>query len=261
MPKTTKSVKAKGKPKPKITEKNEKVVAPTPKISKATSIFKSWAPQDFYGPKASHIFYYGRVDSTNVQEFRLQLHEASTNIKTDEGVNSKPKPIVIHIHSPGGDGDLGITLSNFLREVPVPVAVVVDGYACSAITPLVVSAAYRVMHDFSFVMFHEGSLNINNYVKDSEAEFYVNELVRGLTYEYKRVYELNSSIPNDVLEDMLTRDIFMSSDVCLKYNVVDRVISLDKKSCMERWSEYIKTYPDINLTSNPLTWKINMNHL
>lgn len=233
----------------------------------SNTFFKSWKDEDFYGPKASHVFLYGKIEASSVQQFRKELFEASKPIRTNTNVRVKPRPIVVHLHSPGGDGELGITLANFIREVTVPIAIVVDGYACSAATPMLVSASYRVMHEFSFVMFHEGSVNfhdmsIDGNFKESEIRYYMKTYLDTLDNEYYRIYSQNTSVPTNVLHNMLSRDIFMNASTCVKYKVVDRLIKLSKNNSMKRWSGYFKKFPDIQASSEPKSWKANaFNHL
>jgi hypothetical protein len=68
-------------------------------------------------------------------------------------------------------------------------------------------------------------------------------------------------VPADTLTDMLTRDIFMNASTCKKYNVVDRVVPISKVKSGTRWSTYLKAHPDLELTKDPLSWKVNLNHL
>lgn len=236
---------------------------PSNNVNSNTSVvFKSWSDSDFYSNKATHLFFYGKVDANKVQILRKELYDASKVTKTNSGVNVKPRPIVIHVHSPGGNGELGITMANFLREVPVPIAVVVDGYACSAATPLLVAASYRVLHEFSFVMFHEGSIVFNDGLwRDSEAKHYIKDYMGTIDDVYKKFYTDNTKVPKDVLENMLSRDIFMNAKTCLKYKVVDRIIPINKISSFKRWGSYMSQYPDLRLTNDPKSWKVTLNHL
>lgn len=250
----------KGKPKAKTLKGKAKSTAGISNTSSAR-IFKGWKDEDFYGPKAFHIYLYGIISAQSVQDFRVQLHEACKPVKSAQGLNLKPRPVVIHLHSPGGAATLGITLANVIREVSVPLAVVVDGYACSAATPLLVSASYRVMHEFSFALFHEVSVMFDNVpVKNVDLGF-IAENIDGMIREYKRIYSLNTNITQTQLDELILRDIFLDAKFCAKNKVVDRVIQLSKAKSHARWKEYMDTYPDINITKNPLSWKPFLNHL
>lgn len=225
------------------------------------AVFKDWTDADFYGPKATHLFFYGHVSEKTVQDFRKELYDANKPRVSNTNVKSKPKPIVVHLHSPGGDGYLGITLANFLRECSVPVAIVVDGYACSAVTPMLVSGAYRVVHDFSFVMFHEGSLSMYGTEKMGQVKFIVNKAVEGLVAEYTKLYKGNTKVPKDVLDNMLHRDLYMDAATCIKYGVADRLIHITQERSAEMWKGYIAQNPDFAVPDDPLRWSTGLNHL
>lgn len=245
-------------PPKKAEKKPPQPKAKTPNNASAFGrIFRSWNDEDFFGPKASHIFLYGEINAETVQLFRNQLHEACLPQK-----NKKAKPIVIHIHSPGGHANLGITLVNVLREIPVPVAVIVDGYACSAVTPLLVAAPYRVMHDFSFVLFHEISFDISQPTSIRDVELsYLSQSISSTYQEYRKIYESHTRIPKSELDEIILRDIFLDSKICTKYNVVDRVISLGKQAAHKRWASYMASHPGARPTNDPLTWAPFLNHL
>lgn len=231
-------------------------------VAMCRNVFKEFSDADFYGSKATHIYFYNRVDEKAVHEFRKELYEAQRPKAANTNVKSKPKPIVVHIHSPGGDGHLGITMANFLRESAVPVAVVVDGYACSAITPLFVSSVYRVVHEFSFVLLHEGSIGFgDSNVKFGKASFLVNKVIGGLEGEYKKIYTSNSKIPKDVMDDLLQRDLYMNASTCMKYKMADRMIGINKEKGMAMWREYVAKNPDYNVPADPLRWSAGLNHL
>lgn len=185
------------------------------------AVFSDFKDVDFYSPKVKHVMFYADVSPESAEGLRKALYQVAV---MDE------RPVAIHLHSRGGVGSLGITFANFIREIPVPVCCIVDGYACSAITPMLVSAPYRVMHQHSFVMIHEGSLVFASpsAYKSSSMDFRVNAMKRH-SEQYRRIYSRYTDIPSDTLDDMLHRDLFMDCDTCLHCNVVDRVIQFDKK--------------------------------
>lgn len=238
-------------------------------ITRSKRVFETWADEDFFGPKAQHIYFYGDVDEASVQKLRSNLHKAAQQIVGNaNGGNaalskliSKPKPIVLHVHSPGGNADLGLTMVNLLRELSIPIAVVVDGYACSAVTPMLVSAPYRVMHDLSFFLIHEGSVMLSNVLKVGDARYAINNYMSSIDQEYMNIYINNTTIPRHELEDLFTRDKFIDAQTCLQYKAVDRILTIDKETCMKRWLQYFRDHPDINTNADPMYWHNTYNHI
>jgi ATP-dependent protease ClpP protease subunit len=227
----------------------------------ADAIFKKWNDYDFYGPKATHVFLYGQITSHIVQRFRTELHEAC-KVKTNKNtkIQLHPKPIVVHIHSPGGDASLGIAMANFIREVPVPLAIIVDGYACSAVTPLLVASPYRIMHEFSFVLLHGISIKLEGAYKNDEMGS-MQSSMGAMDKEYRKIYEINCKIPKTELDTFFSRDMFTNAENCKKYHIVDRIIYLSKETSFKRWDAYAKQNPNTSINNNPLSWKMNLNHL
>lgn len=226
------------------------------------TVFGSFSDQDFYGPKATHIYFYGPVNKESVHKLRMDLHMAQQHTLLSLNMNTasmipfnasassgpsnaskmriKPKPIVIHLHSPGGNGELGLTMVNFLNEIEIPLAVVVDGYACSAVTPMLVAAPFRVMHIASFILIHEGSITLPGNKPEANARFLINKYMGSITDEYQRVYEQNTQIPKKTIAEMQTRNEFMDSSMCKRWSVVDRIINFDRKMSIDRFNKYIK---------------------
>ena len=239
-------------------------------MSQLNHIFANWKDSDFFGPKAKHIYFYGAVDSANVHRLRNDLQKASQStifIDTNTGmqVESIPKPIVIHIHSEGGNADLGLTMVNFLREVPVPIAIVVDGYACSAVTPLLVSASYRLMHEFAFVLIHESSIVMGDAARKSgDMKFTVNKYMQSIDNEYSRLYLHNTKIPEDELVKLFSRDKFLNSHSCQRYGIVDRVIVVNRIDSLRYWNGYMKQNPNVKTlvdSNDPSSWHTALNHI
>lgn len=222
-----------------------------PTSQPSTASFLAWKDEDFYySPEASHIYLYGPINVQTVNKFRADLHKGSNH------------PIVIHVHSQGGAASLGITIANMIREVSVPVAVVVDGYACSAVTALLVTAPYRVMHEFSFVLLHEISMSFRHdvVIKKADLDFKGEDLSATLA-EYRRIYQNNTKIPSKILDELLSRDMFLDASNCSKYKIVDRVVRLDKKRGEKRWVQTNYPLQENRSKINPSSWQPAPKHL
>lgn len=221
-------------------------------------IFDRFSDEDFYSDKVQHIYLYGDVSTSLIANFRHDLLEANTTVKSNAAsTRARPKPIVVHVHSPGGNGEIGITLVNLLRECKTPIATVVDGYACSAITPLLVASPYRVMHSHSFVLIHEGSITLPGRKRDGDFSF-ISDHVTKLNTAYLDVYKRNTNIPDNVLQDLVTRDRYLDATSCKKWGIVDRVMTIAPNKMRGKWNEYLQRNPEyrnINLLD------ANNNHL
>jgi ATP-dependent protease ClpP protease subunit len=219
------------------------------------STFSAFEDHDFYGPKAQHIYLYGVICQQTIHLLRKDLENILRGpVKKSK---AKQKPIVLHLHSPGGSSELGMTLVSFIKEISIPVAIVVDGKACSAATPLLVAGMYRVMHDLSFVMIHEGSVQLE-YSKFNNARFDIQTYLPHIEETYMKMYQNQTRVPLDVLNDMMSRDIYMNATTCLKWNVVDRVLSLNN-SIQSKMKDPVSKLFYQGKHYNP--WDIKLNHI
>lgn len=185
------------------------------------------------------------------------IRDAQLTVKT-ESISVKPKPIVLHLNSPGGWPTYGMSLVNTLTEIHVPFAVVVDGYACSAITPILVAAPYRVMNDYALVLIHEGFSSI--YGKTSEVKFY-SKYYEVIDEQYLKVYKENTDIPEDMLKVLSSRDKFLGGNDCIALNIVDRLLKVDYSKSKKTQDAYYSRNKEYDFTKNTLLWKTNFNHI
>lgn len=220
-------------------------------------MFDDLANHEFYGPKFTHIYFYDRVSADSVVMLQSEIRNVSIS-KEENGVQMKPKPIALHINSPGGDAAFGLSLVNMLTEIRIPYVVIVDGYACSAVTPLLVSSQYRIMNDAATVLIHEGF--IFTYGRDGDVKHNF-EYFNTLSKRYTKIYEETTKIPHDILADLEQRDKFLSAKECLDYGIVDRVLPVDPVDIRKIQDKYYKKNPEYNFKVETLLWKTNFNHI
>ena len=186
----------------------------------AYAYWASLKDEDFFGPSVTHLYFYGVVTVETVQTLRSQVFDA-TKTRTENRVNTDPRPIVVHVHSAGGDMR-GIALfAAMMDHVTVPLCVLVDGKSASAATALSVMAPYRVATEYSMTMIHdyaghkEGPRDLIMTLTDRAEQF---------RDHLKAMYLHNTSLDPDELEDLLHRDIYLDAKACLSKGVYDRIL-------------------------------------
>jgi ATP-dependent protease ClpP protease subunit len=223
----------------------------------SSDFFSELEDHEFYSDRVTHIYFYDEVSPESVANLQSAIHDAQGS-KVENNISFSPKPIVLHLDSPGGDASYGLSLVNTLSEIRVPFAVVVDGYACSAITPLLVSAPYRVMNEYSMVLIHEGYSA--NRGKDGNYNF-TQEIFDKYHQRYMQIYRENTKISEEMLQDLVTRDKFMGSKDCLKLEIVDRVLVFNKEDEKKAMKKYYKEHKEYDIPKNELLLKSNLNHI
>ena len=188
-------------------------------------LFSKWQPEDFFSSKANHIYYYGSITNEKTQMFKdLFLNFNKTN-ELSSGTKEQPKPIVIHLNSPGGDVRGMNIMDSILFQARVPFCVVIEDLCASASTQLALIAPYRIIIDYSFYLIHDSSglkfgKTSNSIAFDS---FILDQAIR-----YKKLLKLRTKLTEEEIEECFQRDMLFNSKECLKKGIVDRILTFPK---------------------------------
>jgi ATP-dependent protease ClpP protease subunit len=185
------------------------------------SPFASWSDADFYSSKAQHVYFYNNmVDAASVRELRKDIHLANQDV-VEDGMVKAPKPIVVHVHSPGGDLVEGMRLMSIFQESRVPICTLIEGSSASAATFLTVLAPYRVMTRYASTLLHEYSTVMWGKAQDVKHDLDMVE--RNFSF-IKEMYLRRTRIGRAELSELLGHDLMLDASTSLKMGVVDRVI-------------------------------------
>ena len=73
------------------------------RASEHAAFWNGLKDHEFFGPSVKHVYFYSDVSDESVLTLRQEVLDACTSSKDPEtGVQTAPKPIVIHVHSRGG---------------------------------------------------------------------------------------------------------------------------------------------------------------
>ena len=182
---------------------------------------------DFFGDKVQHIYMYSIVNDASVMKLRQDIVDACKRKQSGVGVWVHPKPIVVHVHSPGGSGYSMQLLISMYSLVNVPICSMVDGYSESAATAISIFAPYRVAASpFSWTLIHDYAVGI-----EGKREYFLEKIqsVENVRDFYKKLYLKHMKIDEKTLESVLRRDLLWDVDTCMKYGVYDRVLFYNDK--------------------------------
>ena len=193
-------------------------------VKKSIEYFSKLDDKDLFSSKVNHIYYNGVVTTEKAQIFRnlfLSLNET----KYINGVKELPKPIVIHLNSPGGDV-LGIDIfETLIYQSRVPVAVIIEDLCASAATFLGLYAPYRIMIDYSNYLIHDSagiSFNKTSTIVQDK-KFILDMFVR-----YKYLLKNRTKLSDKDIEEYINRDVMITTDDCLKKGIIDRILKFPK---------------------------------
>tara|TARA_A100001011_G_scaffold195608_1_gene203968 strand:+ start:683 stop:1441 length:759 start_codon:yes stop_codon:yes gene_type:complete len=130
-------------------------------------------------------------------------------------------PINLHIQSGGGMLMPTFYVCDVIKTLDTPVHIYIDGFVASAASLIAVSGTKRFMTQHSFMLIHQlqsQSSGRLNEMKDeiTNLDFFMKNA--------KDIYYRNSNISKEVLEKLLSNELWIDAQDCLYYNLIDEII-------------------------------------
>lgn len=171
----------------------------------------------------NRIYFYAPVTESTVLDLNkslrsLDIEMQCLSIRFGGGVF----PIELHIHSSGGDLFSGLAAVDTIRSVKTPVHTYVDGSAASAATLMSLAGNKRFIYKNSFMLIHQlSSMMLEGTHEEFKDEF---ENQQRLMNRIKILYQEKARMSDEILEDLLKHDLWLDSDKCLNYGLVDEIL-------------------------------------
>lgn len=179
---------------------------------------------DLFSDRVQHLYFYGDVDDGSVAKLQSDIQVA--NQSTQKGdIALAPKPIVIHVHSPGGSVYAAMSMLTVFTRSHVPICVMVDGQSASAATMLSVMAPYRVAatpHVLTLIhQYHTWKFGTRE-----EVEFFDGVLNEAFDETFRSLYLANTRLTSEQLDGLLCSDVLLDAAFCLEHGILDRVLDI-----------------------------------
>ena len=179
---------------------------------------------NIYSNLYSHVYIYEDITNATVSRVKDEIEKLCMvqHLETSDSDSIPyfrlPKPIVIHIHSPGGDTNSGIALSNIIVTSEVPIVVIAEGVVASAATFILVKARLSYIVEYSIVLIHQYFGTQAGKAEELKFDLSVgNQFMKFLIDMYSRYTKLTIEKINEIL----LHDIFMSADETIENGIVD----------------------------------------
>ena len=202
----------------------------TDKIDKIDiNVFENMSDEDFFTNKLTHIYFNDNVNEKSVDKLIDDIKNAHIIKTTESGAKIKPKPILIHISSYGGDVTAGMRLLSIFSISSLPIATIIDNYSCSAATFLSINSHYRLTTDYGFCLIHAYSV----YSRKGKKQYELKNMMEIYDSYFAKVIEMyldRTKFEKEELLDILQHDLILDSNFCIKKGIVDRVIKIQKKN-------------------------------
>lgn len=180
--------------------------------------FNEYLYKKSYLESKSNIYFNGELND----ETCLQLSQAiMTHKKNIILNNNEDNHINLYIQSPGGSLLPTLAVVDEILRSEIPIFTYIRGYAASAATLLSVAGKHRIMYNHSLMMIH--SVRTEQQVTTFNEAKYIYDNLNIFMDIIKSIYLDNSKINNELLEELLLKDSWITSDEALKYGFIDEI--------------------------------------
>lgn len=169
------------------------------------------------------IYFYNEIDTKSIFDLNYQIKILSSDLTSREINENIPgsSRIFLHIMSSGGDIFAGFSAMDEILNCKIPITTICDGECSSAATFIFLAGKERWMKKHSYFLIHQLSSNI--WGKFEEIKDHMQNTER-IMNDIKNIYKEMTNIPDNILEAILKRDIYLSPQECLEYGIIDRII-------------------------------------
>jgi len=170
-----------------------------------------------------NIYFYSEVSRSRVLTLNKKIVQVGLKLRNIANTLETPtKSINLHINSYGGSVFAGFAALDYIKGSKVPVNTVINGCAASAATLMSIVGQERYMHEHSFMLIHQLSSWMGGKYEELKDDMKNNEL---LMSTIKDLYISHTKIPKNQLAKMLKHDLWWDAKTCLKYGLVDDIIT------------------------------------
>lgn len=184
--------------------------------------FKSLSDQEIYSDKINHIYLYNEINEDSIDELIDNIKKAC-EIVVENNIIKHPKPILIHINSPGGCMYNMYRCYSIFKDCTVPIATVVDGICASAATFIHMLSPYRIGTEFSLILIHEYSYVTKRTMKMSDS-IDISKFINSSDKYNTDIILSRSKMSREQLKKLAKHDLMLDYKFCEKYGLYERII-------------------------------------
>lgn len=179
----------------------------------------------------NHLYYYKDIDNEGAALFCKTITEMYYTTISNILITGLSNPVIeIHINSEGGEAASAFAMASKIEEikrgfgpVPIPMKVIthVEGETCSGGSIMSVVGNERTISRYSYMLIHKatsGFIGKNEEMKDHLQNI---DLLDNIM---KKIYKENSKLTDEIIDEVMGKDIYLSPEKCLEYGLVDRII-------------------------------------
>ena len=181
----------------------------------------------------NHVYFYSNVNKKTMLIIQKELRRTVVRMKRkmrnaqDSGLRVEYEPIFVHIYSPGGGIFAVFSFIDYLSQLKhkypeFEFHSIVEGSTASAGTLMSVVFDKRIITEYGYMLIHQlssGTWGKYNDIKDDVKN------LDTLMVRIKNIYKKHCNLPNEKLNEILSHDIYWDAPKCLKFGLVDEIIT------------------------------------
>lgn len=174
----------------------------------------------------NRLYFYGNINDETALGWNKQLDDTSRNMKMMQVMYdlATPPPIYVYIQSNGGEIFASLSILGRFESIKsqgIEIYTIVDGFCASGATIISVGGSTRYIRKYSCMMIHQlsgGCWGTFSEMKDEQQNL---DLLMEII---KDVYKERTLFTDQELQNILTHDLYLSSDECINLGLVDKII-------------------------------------
>jgi len=184
---------------------------------------KEWFEEKDDSPLHNKIYLYEDVTPQSILRLNKQIDSLTKRLQILQINVSLPAPPVIELHicTDGGDLCAALSTADKISKNAVPVHTYCEGLVASAGTIISVCGYRRFISENSCMLIHQLSSTSWGNFEQLKDDMKNNEVLMKIL---KNVYLKKTSISEEDLSNVLKRDLFFTSEECLKRGLVDTIV-------------------------------------
>lgn len=167
------------------------------------------------------IYFYEDVSVKSVYTFIKVLNEVAREVMIFNIEYETNVSIHIHIHSDGGDAFAGLGAMDAIKACKGHTITCADGFVASAATFMLLAGDEVRIHKNTTLLIHQMSTSFWGRYEDLKDEMNNSDSIMEII---KNIYTENTSIPQKVIKQLMTREVYINSESAIKWKIADKLI-------------------------------------
>ena len=170
----------------------------------------------------NEIYFYAPVSQRSCFELKKLLTDMDVKLKTLAIQYKIPSPpIHLHIQTQGGSLYHTLYMIDLIQKLDSDVYTYVDGFAASAGTLMSVVGKKRFMTNHSLMLIHQLSGTDSGKFNELQDQMSNMSILMSMILD---IYLKHTKMNKETLQELLQKDLWLDSETCLKYGLVDEIL-------------------------------------